>query len=285
MQEFQAQVAFRFFRADPRRIAAVGGVVLWEALLWIVVAMLIATIPGAYAETPSAWAILGLIGAGFIVSYRLSGTEIAAPWRWLLGIVTTVLVLQVTARLDLSESLRIWDVGWVSDLFDPDSPAWHRSGHLDHFVSSVAMLIVWFRGVRLGTLELDHRPMLLTALAAFPLFGLAFAVGDNTGLIDTVRVAALLFLTAGLGVMAFRTALRVQVGHEGGFAAAGLSFLSTLGVMAGGGYDLRVADHRVARRSRWSRHRGSGGGCAGDALAYRPHADCLSARGRNLAGA
>ena len=221
----------RLARFDFRYGVAVGSIVLMEALLYIVVASLIPKVLGGHAETSSAWAIVLLTGAAFVTSRRLAESGMSPARRRLAGAVLTVAVLQIVARVDLSESLRVWDFGWIVDLADADSDAWRRFGRMDHLLAALPLIGVWFLGVRLGVANLEERDLRPFLAIAALVYTVGFIAGDDAGVMDTVRISALLFLSVVLAAMAFRHAGRLNTRQGDDFGRTGLSFLSTLGIM------------------------------------------------------
>ena len=217
---------------DFRYGVAVGSIVLMEALLYIVVVSLFPKVLGGHAETSSAWAIVLLTGAAFFTSRLLAQSDMTPARRRLTGAVLTVVVLQVVARVDLSESLRLWDFGWIADLADADSDAWRRFGRMDHLLAALPLIGVWFLGVRLGVANLEERDLRPFLAVAALVYAVGFIAGDDAGVMDTVRISALLFLGVVLAAVAFRHAGRLSARQGNDFSRTGLSFLSTLGIMA-----------------------------------------------------
>ena len=214
---------------DPRAAVVAGAVVLLEALLLLVLAGLVPKATGAEAETPSAVAVLVVVGLGALVAYGQGESDLSGPKRWLLGVAVSVVVLQIVSRVDLSETARVWSLGWVADATDPDSGAWRGSERFDHTLSVAMLALAWFRGVALGGRDLEERSLTPLLPAAVGIFGLGFLVGDAAGTIDTVRIAALAFLAVGLVAVAFRNARRLTT--DGEIGAMGMTFVSTFGAM------------------------------------------------------
>lgn len=221
----------RFADFDFRYSVAVGSIVLMEALLYIVVASLFPKVLGGHAETSSAWAILVLTGAAFFTARTLAQSDMTPAKRRLTGALLTVVALQVVARVDLSESLRLWDFGWVVDLGDADSEAWRRFGRMDHLLAAFPLIGVWFLGVRLGVANLEERDLRPFLAIAALVYTVGFIAGDDAGVIGTVRISALVFLGVVLAAVAFRHAGRLNTRQGDDFGRTSLSFLSTLGIM------------------------------------------------------
>ena len=112
--------------ADARGAVAAGAVVLLEGLLLIVVAGFVPRAVGAHGEVPSGAAVLVLLGAGALFAHRLSEADLPAERRWLLGVVVSIVALQVVGRVDLSETWQVWSFGWAADVSDPESAAWSK---------------------------------------------------------------------------------------------------------------------------------------------------------------
>ena len=215
---------------DPRSVVSAGSIVMLEALLLVVLASLVPRMLGADAEAPSAWAIVLLVGGAALFSYRLGEAELSGGQRWLLGVAMSVVVLQVVARVDLSETARVWSLEWLREVTDPESGAWRGSERLDHLLSVGMLALAWFRGVALGGADLEERSLPSMLPVTVAVFAVGFVAGDGAGVIGTVRASALAFLAVALLAVAFRNAGRLTTA-EGGFGSMGLTFASTLGVM------------------------------------------------------
>jgi len=213
----------------PRVLSVVT--IVMEALPLAVLAALLGKIPGNHAETPSAWAVVGLVALAFVVTRWLAETELSPNKRRALGALATIVAIQVVARMDLSESLRVWDFGWLTDLADPDSAAFRKYGRVDHTIDGVLLIAVWFRGVFLARVDPESRGLIGPAAFAAFAFGAGFIGGDNVGVIGTVRIAALLYVMLGLGLVSFRAAGRAQAGDGGSFRATSISFGATLALV------------------------------------------------------
>lgn len=202
-----------------------------EAMPIVVIVALIGKLPGNHAETLSAWGVLGLMAVAMFATRWLAQREISNTQRWMLGALLTVVALQVIGRLDLSESLRIWDFGWIGDLSDPDSDAFRKFGRVDHTVDGFLLFFVWFRGVLLGTSDVTERGLQGPAAFAAVAFAAGFVGGNDFGIEGTVRLAALSYVMVGLAVVAFRAASRAKVEVMGSFRATSLTFIATLGLV------------------------------------------------------
>ncbi len=215
--------------ADARGAVAAGAVVLLEGLLLIVVAGFVPRAVGAHGEVPSGAAVLVLLGAGALFAHRLSEADLPAERRWLLGVVVSIVALQVVGRVDLSETWQVWSFGWAADVSDPESGAWSGSRRLDHVLAMAVLAFAWFRGVALGASDLAGRSLAQLLPVAVIVFAAGFLIGDGAQILDRVRIAAMAFLAVALLAVAFRNAQRLTAG--GSFGAVGLTFASTLGAM------------------------------------------------------
>lgn len=215
--------------ADARGVVAAGALLVIEGLLILVMASLLPRAVGAHGEIPSVWTVFVLLGLGALLSYRLGESELPGASRWALGVVATVVAIQVVARVDLSETARIWSFGWALDLTDPDSGAWRGSERLDHVIATALLALAWFRGAALGNQDLTERSLPPILPVAVLVFAAGFLAGDATEVLGRVRAAALAFLAVALLAVAFRNARRLTAG--GGFGSMGVTFLSTFGAM------------------------------------------------------
>ena len=215
---------------DPGRALAVS-IVVMEIVLLVVIAALVPKIVGSHAETPSPWAVTLTVLLAFGLARWLGAAALTQRRRVLLGLLVTLLALQVIGRADLSESARVWELGWLGDLADPDSGVWRTAGTLDHFFSVLVLIPIWFRGVFLGTANFDDRALAPFALFGFAVLAIAFLVGDEARILDTVRPAALLFVLLGLATVALKNSTRLQSVDDGSMGTTGVSFAATLGVL------------------------------------------------------
>ena len=202
-----------------------------EAMPIVVIVAVIGKIPGNHAETLSAWGVLGLMAVAMFATRWLAQRKISNTQRWVLGALLTIVALQVIGRLDLSESLRVWDFGWIGDLSDPDSDAFRKFGRVDHTVDGFLLFFVWFRGVLLGTSNVADRGLQGPVAFAAVAFAAGFVGGNDFGIEGTVRLAALTYVMMGLAVVAFRAASRAKVEVTGSFRATSLTFIATLGLV------------------------------------------------------
>jgi hypothetical protein len=202
-----------------------------EAMPIVVIVAVIGKIPGNHSETLSAWGVLGLMAVAMFATRWLAQREISNTQRWVLGALLTVVALQIVGRLDLSESLRVWDFGWIGDLSEPDSDAFRKFGRVDHTIDGVLLFFVWFRGVLLGTANVEERGLQGPIAFAAVAFAAGFVGGNDFGIEGTVRLAALTYVMVGLAVIAFRAASRAKVEVTGSFRATSLTFIATLGLV------------------------------------------------------
>jgi hypothetical protein len=204
---------------------------LMESMPLIAIVVVVGKLPGNHAETISAWGVLGLVGTAVVTTRWLSGLDISANRRRLLGALLTIVALQVIGRMDLSESLRFWDVGWISELADPDSNAFRKFGRVDHVVNGFLLLFIWFRGVFLANMDPEERGLMFPIFWASLLFGIGFIGGDDLGVESTVRITALVYVMIVLSVVAFRAAGRAQGSDAGSFRTTSASFMATLAMV------------------------------------------------------
>ena len=219
-------------RTPLQRNAAVISLVVLEALWMTVAAGLLGKSLGREAEILSIWAVLAVVAGGYFIASRSSGPEGEVSRRRLaLGALATAGALLVVARVDLSESLRLWEFGWVSDFLASDGDAWRRDGGLDHLLAVVALGAVWLRGAWLSR-GWERAGLTGTALVGFGVLALAFAVEDGVGMLDTARALGLAFVVTGLAAVVFVNAGRTPTDRPGGLWVPSLGLLSTLLVLA-----------------------------------------------------
>ena len=211
-----------------QRLTLLAATVVMESLPMMVFAAVVGKLPGNHAETPSAWGVLGLMVLALVTRRWLARQGFSSRWRWLWAVVLTIVVVQVVARLDLSESLRLWDFGWLGELADPDGVAFRKFGGLDHLVAGFLLVVIWFRGALLANSNPEDRRLGPPIALAAVIFAAGFIGGDDLGVEGTVRVAAIAYIVVVLAVIAFRAAGRGSGGDAGSFRAMSLSFAATL---------------------------------------------------------
>ncbi len=217
----------RDFRATTLLVVTL----LMESMPLIAIVAVLGKLPGNHAETLSAWGVLGLVATAVLTTRWLSGLDISANRRRLLGALLTIVALQVIGRMDLSESLRFWDVGWISELADPDSDAFRKFGRVDHVTSGFLLIFVWFRGVFLANVDPEERGLMFPIALAALFFGIGFIGGDDLRVASTVRITALAYVMIVLSVVAFRAAGRAQGSDAGSFRTTSVSFAATLALV------------------------------------------------------
>ena len=232
-------------RADGVRAAAPGlfrlhtsfvaALLLGEALLLIFVAKLLPRlIAHDAAETPSVWAVGATLVLGFALSRRLSRPGLSTRRRVWTGLAVSLIALQIIARVDLSETATIWDLSWLIDLARPSSDVWREAGAIDEMVSSMVLIGVWFRGVALGSADLDDRPFANYAVSGLVVLAVGATLVDNAGIEDHFRTLALLWVVTGLITVALKNASDPSSAHGGTAAQTGLSLAATLGALIAG---------------------------------------------------
>ena len=142
---FQLDPVSQVQRVVDDSVNCQDGRLVVEAMPIVVIVAVIGKIPGNHSETLSAWGVLGLMAVAMFATRWLAQREISNTQRWVLGALLTVVALQIVGRLDLSESLRVWDFGWIGDLSEPDSDAFRKFGRVDHTIDGVLLFFVWFR--------------------------------------------------------------------------------------------------------------------------------------------
>ena len=215
--------------------AYVAALLLSEAILLIVVAKLIPKlIAGDDAEALSVWAVAGTLALGFGIAHLLGSRELSSRQRVFWGLLITVVALQIIGRADLAESASVWDMSWLIDLGRPSSDVWKRAGAIDEFFSALLLIPIWFRGVALGTADLDERPFTRTAFAGFVVLLFGFTLGDNAGIESIVQIAALAWVMTCVIAVALKNSSNPATAEEGSGIQTGLSLAATLFALTAG---------------------------------------------------
>ena len=211
------------------RAAYVVTLLLAEAVLLIILAQLIPKLfVGDEAEVISVWAVGGTLALGYGVAHLLGARELSVRSRVFWGLLITFVALQIIGRADLSESARIWDMSWLLDLGSPSSEVWRRDGTLDEFFAALTLIPIWFRGVALGTSDLDERPFTRTVLGGFAVLLFGFVLGDNAGIESVVQIGAIVWALTCVAAVALKNTSRPAAAQEGGGAQTGLTLAATL---------------------------------------------------------
>ena len=219
--------------------AYVAALLFTEISLLVIIAKFVPRIlVGDDAEALSVWAVAGAAGAGFLAA-RWLGTRVdGGRWRVLLGLFATFVVLQIIGRADLSESATVWDLSWIIDLGTPSSDAFQRDpamgGALDELLAALTLIPIWFRGVYLGSADLDDRSFSPYAIGGFLSLVLLLLLGGDADLESEVRAAAVVWAAAGVLTIALRHASDPSALRDGTGVQAGMSLLATLLALVAG---------------------------------------------------
>lgn len=232
-------------QANPRgrmRFAYLASLLLGEAVLLILVAKLIPRLfGGPDGETLSVWAVAGTLALGFAVSGWLANPELSGRQRVFRGIAITLIALQIIGSVDLSESARIWDMSWLIDLGSPSSGVWRKdgvdetglpvTGHVDQLLAGLMLFPIWFRGVALGSSEIEERNFANYAIWGFIVLAICLPFIDNANIEDGYRVLALLWVIVGIFTIALKQAANPNQVQGLGVGQAGLSIAGTLAAL------------------------------------------------------
>lgn len=212
------------------RTAYVAALLLAEAILLIILAKLVPKlVVDSDAEALSVWAVGGTLALGFAAAHQLGArTEMSARARIFWGLLITFVALQIIGRADLSESARIWDMSWLIDLGSPSSEVWRRDGALDELFAALMLIPIWFRGVALGTADLEERPLTRTVLGGFAVLIFGFVLGDNAGIESIVQISALVWALVCVAAVALKNASKPLSTQDGGGIQTGLTLAATL---------------------------------------------------------
>ena len=236
-------VAAASVAAAPSRrrieLAYTASLLLGEAVLLIILAKLIPRLIAYDAgETLSVWAVGGTLALGFLVSRWLGSREFSTKQRFWLGLLTTLIALQIIGSADLSESARVWNMSWLLELGRPSSPVWREvvlledgttlPGEIDQLFAALMLIPIWFRGVALGSSDLPERSFSNYAVSGLIFLAFALALADNGGVVDHVRGLGIVWVVIGLLTVALRTAANSDQVQGLGVAQTGASVAATL---------------------------------------------------------
>ena len=235
-------------QTNPRsrmQLAYVASLLLGEAVLLILLAKLIPRLfGGAGGETLSVWAVAGTLLLGFVVSRWLANPQLSGRQRVFRGIAITLISLQIIGAADLSESARIWNMSWLIDLGSPSSGVWRKDGldetglpvqgSVDQLLAALMLFPIWFRGVALGSSEIEERNFANYAIWGFIVLAVSFPFIDNAGIEDSYRVLALLWVIVGLFTIALKQAANPNQVQGLGVGQAGISIVATLAALVVG---------------------------------------------------
>ncbi len=215
---------------DRMHAAYVAALLAAEAILLIILVKLIGNllVPTGFAETLSVWAVGGTLVLGFVAARVLGGRELSTRGRVFWGLAVTFIALQIIGRADLSESARIWDMSWLIDLGSPSSDVWRQAGALDELFAGLMLIPIWFRGVALGSDDLDERPFTRTVLAGFAVLIFGFIFADNAGVETVVQVGAVVWSLVCVAGVALKNTSKPVSNSEGGGIQTGLTLAATL---------------------------------------------------------
>ena len=198
---------------DRMHAAYVAALLLAEAILLIVLVKLLTPLlipDAAAAETLSVWAIGGALALGFAAARLLGSRELSNRQRIFWGLAITFVALQIIGRADLSESARVWDMSWLIDLGSPSSDVWRQAGALDELIAGLMLIPIWFRGVALGSDDLDERPFTRTVLLGFAVLVVGFILADNAGVESIVQISAIVWALVCVVAVALKNASRAD---------------------------------------------------------------------------
>ena len=235
----------RLTEANPRRRmlgAYTASLLLGEVLLLILIAKIIPRLLGGDdGETLSVWAVAGTLVLGFAVSRWLGKPELSGRQRVFAGLGLTVISLQIIGAADLSESARIWDMSWLLDLGSPSSGVWRQDGidenglpvvgQIDQLFAGLLLIPIWFRGVALGSSEVEERNFANYAIWGFFVLAVSFPFVDNARIEDGYRVLALLWVVVGIFTIALKQAANPNQVQGLGVGQAGISIAATLAAL------------------------------------------------------
>ena len=229
--------AVRDAARDRMHAAYVAALLLAEAILLIVLVKLLTPLlipDAAAAETLSVWAIGGALALGFAAARLLGSRELGNRQRIFWGLAITFVALQIIGRADLSESARVWDMSWLIDLGSPSSDVWRQAGALDELIAGLMLIPIWFRGVALGSDDLDERPFTRTVLLGFAVLVVGFILADNAGVESIVQISAIVWALVCVVAVALKNASRPMTTQQGGGIQTGLMLTATLVAVTAG---------------------------------------------------
>ena len=229
--------AVRDAARDRMHAAYVAALLLAEAILLIVLVKLLTPLlipDAAAAETLSVWAIGGALALGFAAARLLGSRELSNRQRIFWGLAITFVALQIIGRADLSESARVWDMSWLIDLGSPSSDVWRQAGALDELIAGLMLIPIWFRGVALGSDDLDERPFTRTVLLGFAVLVVGFILADNAGVESIVQIGAIVWALVCVVAVALKNASRPMTTQQGGGIQTGLMLTATLVAVTAG---------------------------------------------------
>lgn len=232
-----APAAVRDAARDRMHAAYVAALLLAEAILLIVLVKLLTPLllpDAAAAETLSVWAVGGALALGFAAARLLGSRELSNRQRIFWGLAITFVALQIIGRADLSESARVWDMSWLIDLGSPSSDVWRQAGALDELIAGLMLVPIWFRGVALGSDDLDERPFTRTVLLGFAVLVVGFILADNAGVESIVQISAIVWALVCVVAVALKNASRPMTTQQGGGIQTGLMLTATLVAVTAG---------------------------------------------------
>ena len=233
--------------SSTRRIevAYTAALLLSEIVLWIILAKLLPRIAAYDAgETLSVWAVGGTALLGFAVSRWLGNRDLSMGRRFWLGLLITLIALQIIGSVDLSESARIWNMSWVLELGRPSSAVWRESiplasggtapGEIDQLFAAMMLIPIWFRGVALGSADLMERSFSNYAIWGLIVIAISLALADNGGVVDHVRGLGILWVLIGLLTVVLKNAANTDQVEGLGAVQTGASVAATMIALVAG---------------------------------------------------
>ena len=212
---------------------------LAEIILLIILAKMVPRLIAYDAgETLSIWAVGGTVVLGFLVSRWLGNPEFSMKKRFWLGLGITLIAMQVIGSIDLSETARFWNMSWVLELGRPSSLVWREQvmlddgtfipGEVDQLFAALMLIPIWFRGVSLGSSDLQERSFANYAVFGLVLIAIAFPLADNAGVEAHVRGLAIVWVVVCLLTIALKNAVNSDQVQGLGAAQTGASIAAML---------------------------------------------------------
>ncbi|MDP9237750.1 MAG: DUF4129 domain-containing protein [Chloroflexota bacterium] len=140
---------------------------LWLALtveaLWsfAAVAVCVRLFGGGTGPAPSAVAVAAVVVMSFGMARVMQGTDVDESQLRAIAVIASVIVLLVIVQLEYAPSVPPWRLGWVRDLLV--EPRALLAGHGHVAAATVALTLLWLRGVVRGRAPLEFGDVLSSA--------------------------------------------------------------------------------------------------------------------------